>query len=166
MTGEDRPIVSRWAMEAATALALLGVGAAVVSGALEYQIGWDDAGPQPGYFPFFIGLIIVACSAGVLGQALLAHRPAGEAFLGRAQAARVAGFFLPVVAFVLACLVLGIYASAALYLAAVMWLQGRYNPALAALVGVGIAAAFFVLFEILFRQSLLKGPIEAALGLS
>lgn len=166
MDAGDRPLVSRFAVEAATALVLLGVGATVVLGALEYQIGWDDAGPQPGYFPFFIGLIIMACSAGVLVQAWVTHRGSGEAFLGRAQAARVAGFFLPVAAFVLACLVLGIYVSAALYLTAVMAVQGRYNLAFAALVGVGTSVAFFVLFEFLFKQSLLKGPLEAALGLS
>jgi hypothetical protein len=159
----DRPVVTRFVMEIATACVLLAIGAAVVLGALEYQIGWDDAGPQPGYFPFFVGLIIVASSLGVLGQTIVRRRPA-EAFWNASQARRVAAFFLPIVAFVVVSPALGLYVATALYLIGAMALQGGYRLPFAVLVGAGTAVSFFILFEILFKQPLLKGPVEAFFG--
>jgi hypothetical protein len=164
MMTDDRPVVSRYVMELATACAVGAIGVAVVIGALEYQIGWDDAGPQPGYFPFFVGLLIIIGSIGVAGQAFLTYRRSGEVFLGAQHARRVAAFFLPIVAFVAAALLVGIYVAMALYLFGVMTVQGRYRLAFAALVSGGTTVGFFVLFEIIFTQPLLKGPVEAWLG--
>jgi putative tricarboxylic transport membrane protein len=158
-----RPVVTRFVMEIATACLLLAVGVAVVFGALEYQIGWDDSGPQPGYFPFFIGLIIVFSSLGVLGHTIVRRRPA-ETFWTASQARQVGAFFLPIVAFVAVSLALGLYVATALYLIGAMVLQGGYRLPFAALVGAGTAVSFFVLFEILFKQPLLKGPVEAFFG--
>jgi Tripartite tricarboxylate transporter TctB family len=158
-----RPVVTRFVMEIATACLLLAAGVAVVFGALEYQIGWDDAGPQPGYFPFFIGLIIVVSSLGVLGQTIARRRP-DEVFWNASQARRVAAFFLPIVAFVVLSLALGLYVATALYLIGAMVLQGGYRLPFATLIGAGTAVSFFVLFEILFKQPLLKGPVEAFFG--
>ena len=159
----DRPVVTRFVMEIATACVLLAMDIAVVVGALDYQIGWDDAGPQPGYFPFFVGLIIVFSSLGVLGHTIVRRRPP-ETFLTAAQVRRAAAFFLPIVAFVVVSLVLGLYVATALYLVGAMVLQGGYRLLFAILVGAGTAVAFFVLFEILFKQPLLKGPVEAFFG--
>ena len=46
----------------ATALATGAVGAAVMWGAAEHDIGWGDSGPASGYFPFRIGILIVLAS--------------------------------------------------------------------------------------------------------
>ena len=55
----DRTLVSRRSMEVATALVTAAVGAAVMWGAAEHDIGWGDSGPASGYFPFRIGVLIV-----------------------------------------------------------------------------------------------------------
>ena len=47
----------------------------------------------------------------------------------------------------------------------VMWLQGRYNVAVAAVVSVGVAVFFYLVLDIGFQVPLLKGPFEAAIGL-
>jgi len=46
----------------ATLTALFGL--ATMIGAAEYGIGWSPSGPQPGTFPFAIGLLIALASIG------------------------------------------------------------------------------------------------------
>src|SRR5690349_4633945 len=117
-------MISRFSAEVATALATLGLGAAAVVGSLEYGIGWGDAGPEPGTFPFYIGLLVMAASLGTLGQTLVGRSALQAVFLDRDQARRVVSFFGPVVLFVPVSIVLGLYVATALYLTLVMWLQG------------------------------------------
>jgi hypothetical protein len=160
----DRPLVSRLAVELAVAAITAGIGLAVVIGAIEYEIGWDDAGPQPGYVPFYVGLIIILGSLGVAVQAWRARERAGPSFLTAGQARRIAAFALPILAFVGVSLVTGLYVATALYLMATMVFQGGYRWPRAVLTAISIAIVFFVLFEIGFKQPLLKGPLEAWLG--
>lgn len=165
MTSEDRVILSRFTMELVTALAVLVAGVVVIVGAIEYDIGWDEAGPQAGYFPFYVGLIIVGASLGILAQTLLARRGAAEGFLSRVQAQRVAAFFLPIVAFVVLSVLLGLYVATLVYLGAVMVWQGGYRLPFALGVSAGVTVFFFVLFEWWFKVPLLKGPLEPLLGI-
>jgi hypothetical protein len=67
------------------------------------------------------------------------------------------------VAFVAVTLVLGLYVGAALYLFYVAWRQGKYNPLWAAALGISFAVFLFVVFDVLFKVPLLKGPLEAFL---
>jgi hypothetical protein len=156
-------LISRFVMEIATACFTAAIGAIVTVGSLEFGIGWGDAGPQPGYFPFYIGLIVILASGGALVQALIAHRDRREAFLTREQGSRVLAFFGPMLAFVVLAVLLGLYVALMLYLFGVMTLQGGYRPLKAALVSVGSAVVFYVVFEIWFLVPLLKGPLEPLL---
>lgn len=161
MDRSDDVLVSRLAMEVAVALAFLAVGATVTFGSMEFGTGWGDAGPQPGYFPFYIGLVIMAASVGTLVQAVLQHRDRRVSFLTRVQARRVAAFGLPMLGFVLLASGLGLYVALIVYLTATMIVQGRYPAWKALLVGLLTAVAFHVVFEVWFKVPLLKGPIEA-----
>ena len=156
--------MTRFAAEVVTALVTLALGAAVVLGAREYGTGWSAGGPEPGTFPFYVGLLVVAASAGNL---LLAWRKrhAGVVFVDAAQAKRIAAFGLPLLGFVALSLTLGFYAATAIYLAGVMRVQGRYRWWTCIGVGIGTAAFFFVVLDVWFRVPLLKGPFEALLRL-
>jgi len=156
--------ISRFAMECAASAATGAVGAAAAIGGLQSGIGWNDAGPEPGTFPFAVGLIIVAGSLGTLVQALRARD--GEVFLDAVRLRRVAAFFGPMAAFVALSLALGLYVASALYLAGVMALQGGYRLRSAVPVGLGVAALLWLVFETWFQVPLLKGPVEAWLGLA
>lgn len=165
MTPQSPTFVSRFAMELATAALLFAAGAITTVGSMEFEIGWDPvSGPQPGYFPFYIGLIIMAGSAGVILQTIATRREFVRAFVTREQAGRLASFFGPVAVFVALCSVLGIYEATTLYLLFTMLVQGRYGVLLAFAVSLGTSVSFFVLFELIFKQPLLKGPLEAWLG--
>ena len=43
-------------------------GAIVLVGSLQVGIGWGAEGPRPGFFPFYIGLLIIGSSAGAGGD--------------------------------------------------------------------------------------------------
>ena len=49
----------RFVMEAGVALLTGAFGIAVCYGSIEAGAGWTDMGPDAGYFPFYIGLLIV-----------------------------------------------------------------------------------------------------------
>lgn len=161
------PVVfTRFAVELAMALVTGALGAAVTVGALEFGTGWGDAGPQPGYFPFYIGIIVMLASAATLIEVFVnRERHLSTAFLRRDQALRVLAFFGPMVAFVVVAVLLGLYVALITYLTATMLVQGRYSLPRALAVSLVAAAAFYLVFEAWFRVPLLKGPVEALLGI-
>lgn len=158
----SRAHVSRFAAETATALVTLTLGAAIVVGASEYGTSWTASGPQPGTFPFCVGILVIAASSGNLVAAWRKRR-AGALFIDAMQARRIAAFALPMLAFVALALTLGFYVATAIYLAAVMRFQGGYRWLAAIAVAVGTSAFFYLLLELWFKVPLLKGPLEALL---
>lgn len=164
MQPDDRPLLSRRTAELSLALIAILAGAIVMWGALENNIGWDASGPEAGYFPFYVGCVIVLAGLGVLAEAWF-KADHDACFVTRGQLRRIASFFLPIVAYVILSILLGLYVGSALYLFAVMWLQGRYGVLRSAALSIAVSLAFFVLFEWCFQMPLLKGPLEAALGI-
>ena len=137
---------SRLAAEIVVAGLTALAGLATILGALDFGIGWGQGGPQPGAFPFYVGLIIVGASLGNLIQALRKCER-GAIFLDGAQARRVA-----------------LFVATALYLGTVMYVQGGYRLVTSAAVAIATAAFFYIVLELWFRVPLLKGPLEAALS--
>ena len=165
MEQETRPFVSRFAMEAAFALCTGLFGVVIIYGALEFSVGWGDIGPEPGYFPFRIGIVIVLASLVNLALAVLRRRTlAVEVFLTRKQTRNVAAFVIPVVALVGVTMLLGLYVGMALYLLFMVRLVGRHRSWVTIAVAVGAPVILFVLFEYVFITPLLKGPLENWLG--
>jgi len=157
-------LLSRFAVEVTLAAATAAIGAVVTIGALEFGTGWGDGGPQPGYFPFYIGIIVMVASGGVLVEAFAnRERLRATAFLRREQGMRIAAFFGPMVGFVLVASLLGLYVALIVYLTATMVVQGHYRLPRALAVSVGSAVIFYLIFEVWFRVPLLKGPLEALL---
>jgi hypothetical protein len=162
-------MITRFQAEIATAIATLCFGLIIVTGSREFGVGWDSSGPQPGAFPFYVGLLIALASAGTIvttvvrrlgGSAALA-----EGFLDGAQAKRVASFFFPMLGFVVWSVLGGMYTATVVYLAGVMRFQGGFGwlPSLAT--AIGTAAAFYFGLEKFAQVGLLKGPLDMLLGL-
>lgn len=162
-------MITRFWAESATAVATMAFGLVIVKGALEFGIGWDAAGPEPGAFPFYTGLLVALASLGTLlltvGKRVAGNQGLQESFLDAAQFRRVAAFFLPLLGFVLLSVTLGMYVATILYLVFAMRFQGGYGwlPSLAT--ALGAAAFFYLALEKFFQIGLLKGPLEPLLGL-
>jgi hypothetical protein len=112
-----------------------------------------------------MGLLVVVASVGTLIQATLGRHGLQSVLLHREGAKRVASFLMPMLAFVVAARLLGLYVATALYLAFVMRVQGKYHLVTSIVSGIAAAVMFYLVFEVTFQVPLLKGPLEAALGL-
>lgn len=164
--GDDRsPAVGmRW-LELAVAAVLMGLAAMVIADSLRVGIGWADDGPRSGYFPFYIGLLLLLASASIALRQLLHWRRADPVFATRAQLGQVASVALPLAAYVGAIFPLGIYVASAVLIGFFMKRLGRYGWAPAAAVALAVPALFFLVFERWFLVPLPKGPLERLLGL-
>jgi hypothetical protein len=165
MDQESTPFVSRCAVEIAFAFFTLAFGAAIIGGALEFKIGWGDIGPEAGYFPFRVGILIALASLVNLVRPILRRRGLStEVFLTREQGRHVVAFAVPVIALVGLAVGLGIYVATALYLLFTVGFVARHRSWLAILVSLGTPVMLFLLFEYVFLTPLLKGPLENWLG--
>lgn len=160
-------MLSRFRLELAMAGVFFALGALAVAGALEHETGWAAGGPQAGFFPFRLGLIIMAASALVAGQAWWNRAGLrGEVILSNEGGRRVLLFAGPVLALVAAAQWLGLYVATALYLLAVLRWQGGRSWSGTLAVALCFTAGAFIVFERWFLVPLLKGPVEAWLGLA
>jgi hypothetical protein len=150
-------------LEIVTAVALALAGAVVSAESMTHDIGWNANGPGPGYFPFRIGLLLVAAAFVLAVQGLGVARD--DLFVTREALRRSLSVFLPTLVLVAAMFVLGCYVPSALYLAWMMRRHGGYRWITAVASGAAIMGVFFLVFDLWFRVPLAKGPIEAALGI-
>jgi putative tricarboxylic transport membrane protein len=127
-------------------------------------ISWDSTGPQAGYFPFYLCVILAGASLYGLAVALLSRKQASETFVTRAQLWRVMAVFVPTLLFCLATQFLGLYVASFLLIAAFMRLVGRIALWKSLLTAFLFTAAMFVTFDIAFDVIMPKGPLEAAFG--
>src|SRR2546425_7029901 len=145
-----------------TASVLLLVGGVVVFDAVGIGIGWGTDGPKSGFFPFWLGMLLIAACALILGQA--ARRVDAKPFVRREQLGPVLKVLWPAVALVVLTLSLGLYVSAALYTGFYMRWIGRHSW-LAVLAG---ALPFPPWAVLIFRQRFLvpmpHGPPQASPG--
>lgn len=141
-------------------IALFGV--IVVYGAIKAGIGWSFDGPQAGFFPFYLGVIILAATMVNLFNTL--RVPGTEIFAEWSQLRQVSFVTVPLVAFVVLIHWIGIYFSGALLIAFFMRWVGRHGWIKIALVSLCVPLAIFFVFERWFLVALPKGPIEYWLG--
>jgi hypothetical protein len=180
--GEGGPrLLSRRTMDIVVALLLLAAAAVVIADSMRLGIGWRETeGPTAGYFPFFIGVILAVSSAVNLLRALLIEKGgAAQSFVTVPAFLRVLAVLIPLAIYVGAVAFAGIYVASTVFIALFMTFFAKYPPrharsrriATIALfflrglaIGVAIAIAFFLMFEVWFLVPLPKGPLEAWLG--
>jgi putative tricarboxylic transport membrane protein len=127
-------------------------------------IAWDSTGPQAGYFPFYLSVILGVASLYGLATTLLARQGAAETFVTRAQLRRVMAVFVPTLLFCLATQYLGMYVASFLLIAIFMRMVGRIALWKSLLTAFLFTAIMFVTFDIAFDVIMPKGPLEAAFG--
>ena len=156
--------MSRKAAEIGFAIVLFAFGAAIVHGSVELETGWTRSGPEAGYFPFRIGLMIMATAMIVMAVQATRTTPGGRMLTPRAVT-NIAFFTLPLLGLIVAIPHLGVYLPAALYLLVSIGLVGRVSWATAATAAIAAPVILFILFEFVFRTPLPKGPLGPLLGM-
>jgi putative tricarboxylic transport membrane protein len=131
-----------------------------------WRIGarWASDGPQAGYFPFYIGLIMFVASFATLVLNLVGRGAHGSNFVERAQLKQVLQVLIPTILFVVLIAFIGIYFAAAIFIAFFMSWLGKYPFYTIAPVAIAVPLFLFFMFEIWFLVPLPKGPVETALG--
>lgn len=162
---EEKYVQKRW-LELLVASLFGLVGAVVMLDSLRVGKNWAEDGPEAGYFPFYIACVLLLGAGVVIFQTVRdwAQDQGRGVFTSYEELGRMLKMLLPMVAYVVAVIYLGIYDASAIFIMAFMLWQGKYTVLLSALVGVGVAVALFLLFEIWFLVPLPKGPIEQLLG--
>lgn len=160
---KKRDVGTRWP-ELAVALLLMAVAVLVITDSIRVGTGWADDGPRSGYFPFYIGCLLLGASGWVFLGQLWRWRREDPAFAERAQVALVMSVFVPMVAYVGAIYLIGIYVASALLIGYFMRRYGAYGWGPTVAVGAGVPLVFFLIFERWFLVPLAKGPIERLLG--
>ncbi len=141
------------------------LGAIVIYDSVRLGARWGDDGPQAGYFPFYIGLILCASSAVNLVLAMLNRRDKDRTFVEVGQLKLVLTVLIPSAIYVALVGWTGIYVASALFIGFFMRWLGKYPWWKVAAVSIGNSVAFFLIFEIWFKVPLPKGPLESLLGL-
>jgi hypothetical protein len=162
---DDSPsVTSNRTIEIVVSLLLLALAATLGWDNWRTGIGWDSTGPQPGYFPFYLSVILAGASLYGLVGAAMSRADALRTFVTRAQLRRVMAVFLPTLVFCLVTQFLGLYVASFLLISGFMRLVGKIALWKSLLTAFIFTAVMFVTFDIVFDVIMPKGPFEAAFG--
>jgi putative tricarboxylic transport membrane protein len=162
---ETRAAFSQRSAEIAVAALIFLLGVIVVYDSLRVGIRWAEDGPQSGYFPFYIGLLV--CGSSVLNAAFaLSKNIKDKTFVEVGSLKLVLTVLVPAIIYVALIGWIGIYVASAIFVAFFMRWLGKYPWWKAAAVSIGNSVAFFLIFEMWFKVPLPKGPLETLLGLN
>ena len=145
-----------------TALVLMAGGVLVIWDSLRLGIGWGSDGPQSGFFPFWLAVLLTVSCATIAWQA--GRRGRGRPFITRAQLQPVLTTLLPSAGFVVLTQFIGLYVASALFMGFYMRWIGRYGWTPIVLISVLFPVVTFLVFETWFLVPMPKGPLEAWLG--
>ncbi|HEY7203869.1 MAG TPA: tripartite tricarboxylate transporter TctB family protein [Methylomirabilota bacterium] len=145
-----------------TALILIAGGALVIWDSLRLGIGWGSDGPQSGFFPFWLAVLLVGACAVIAVQAR--RRTSDRPFVTREQLRPVLATLLPSTGFVVLTQFIGLYVATMLFMGFYMRWIGRYSWVPVVTISVLFPIVIFVIFEKWFLVPMPKGPLEAWLG--
>ncbi|HZD89069.1 MAG TPA: tripartite tricarboxylate transporter TctB family protein [Pseudolabrys sp.] len=158
-------VVSNRTMEMVVAGAMMVVGMIVMVASYRLGAGWSsNVGPESGYFPFYVSLIMFLASGVTLVQQFMKREEDSGSFISHGGLIMVMKVLIPLIVFVVLTIYIGIYISMALFIGFFMMWVGRYPWYKVVPVAIACPIIFFVLFEIWFLVPLPKGPFEAWLG--
>jgi len=162
---QGRAAIRTRAAEIGVAAFFFALGALVIFDSQRLGAGWADDGPRPGYFPFYVGLIICVSALVNMARALLVPAAKNKTFVEVGQLKMVLTVLIPTTIYVGGVTWIGIYVSSAVFIAFFMRWLGKYAWWKVAAVSLATMVMFYFIFEKWFQVPLPKGPIENLLGL-
>ncbi|HEY2987785.1 MAG TPA: tripartite tricarboxylate transporter TctB family protein [Candidatus Binatia bacterium] len=150
------------AAELVTASVLMLLGGVVLFDAVRLGFGWSADGPQSGFFPAWLALIMIAVCGMIMVQVL--RNSDGKSFVTRAQLGPVLKVLWPATAAVALMHFVGLYVASALYVGFYMRWVGRHSWTTVVTIALGISIGSFLVFEKWFLVPMPKGPLEQWLG--
>ena len=154
-------MISRRALEVATAALTGTFGAAVVVSSIDNGIGWSSAGVDAGTFPFLTGAIILL---GSLWNLARGSKQSREVLVSSSDLRRVTALFVPAVVFVGAIPLIGVYLASGCYMLGSLALLHRFSLPRSLLIAMATPLALYLVFERMFQVSLPHGALGNVLG--
>ncbi len=151
-------------VDAITAVVVFIIGVVMMVDNYRIGVSWAVDGPESGYFPYHIGLILCIAGAAVLLKSLFGKNRNREVFVSWDRFRLVLMVLLPTGVYVLLIQFLGIYVASVLFIGGFMRLLGKIGWLKTVLVSVGVNVLLFWMFEVQFMVPLPKGPLEALFG--
>jgi putative tricarboxylic transport membrane protein len=143
------------------------LGAIVIYDSRRLGAGWREIdGPQPGYFPFYIGLLMCIASLVNVVAALRVPAAQNSTFVEVGQLKLVLTVLIPTAIYAAAVTWIGIYVASALFIGFFMRWLGKYAWWKVVATSLITVVVFYVIFEKWFKVPLPKGPLESLLGLN
>ena len=127
-------------------------------------MGWAKDGPQSGYLPFYLCVLLAGACLFGLGVAFRQRAQEATTFVTRDQLRRVMQVFVPTFLFCLLMQWLGLYVASFLLVAGFMRIVGRIAWWKSLLTSFLFVFIMFATFDIAFDVIMPKGPLEALFG--
>lgn len=162
--GDASAVVGTRSADIVVYLMLLGFAALLGFDNWRTGMSWEADGPQAGYFPFYLSILLGAASLYGLVHKLLIESGPGETFVTGEQLRRVMQVFVPTLLFCVFMQWLGLYVASFVLITGFMWFVGRIALWKALVTGFLFSMLMFITFDIAFDVIMPKGPLEAAFG--
>jgi putative tricarboxylic transport membrane protein len=163
---EDRAAFGQKTAELVVAALFLAVGAIVMWDSARLGSTWAEDGPRPGYFPFYVGLLIIVSAVFNIIRALAVPKAKDKAFVERGQLKLVLSVLVPTALYATAVTWIGIYVASIVFIGFFMRWLGKYPWWKVVLVSFAAITVFYLIFEVWFLVPLPKGPVESWVGLN
>ena len=142
-------------------------GAIVITDSVRLGFGWQEVhGPRPGYFPFYIGLIICIASLVNIVRALRVPAAQNKTFVEVGQLKMVLTVLIPTAIYAALVTWIGIYASSVLFIGFFMRWLGKYRWWKVIAVSVDHGDGVLRDLRDLVQGAAAQGPVESWLGLN
>jgi hypothetical protein len=158
----DHPAVGTRPVELFVGLGLFAFGGLVILDSLRLGRGWATDGPEAGFYPFYVGIVLCAASSAIVARNL--RKGSGPPFVSKLEARRVASVLVPSLVYGAGLFWLGLYVASALFLLGFIRYLGKSSWLRSLALAVAITACLFALFELWLEVPLPKGALEAWLG--
>jgi hypothetical protein len=161
---DAHPVVGTRRVDIAVYLMLLAFAALFGFDNWRTGMSWEADGPQAGYFPFYLSVVLGIASLYGLVYKLLMETGSGETFVTGEQLRRVMQVFVPTLLFCVFMQWLGLYVASFILIAGFMGIVGRIAWWKSLTTAFLFSLIMFLTFDIAFDVIMPKGPLEAAFG--
>jgi putative tricarboxylic transport membrane protein len=163
-SGDSPAVTTTRTVEVATYVVLLALALILGFDNWRSGAGWAKDGPQSGYLPFHLCVILAGACLFGLGVAFWHRTMAATTFVTRDQLRRVMQVFVPTLVFCALMQWLGLYVASFLLIAGFMRSVGRIALWKSLLTAFLFTLIMFSTFDIAFDVIMPKGPLEAVFG--